>query len=216
LDGRALDGNYSHENFKNSKVGDDLHIVTDSDSIFLLGMTPRNEMIPVNDGFWWKESKYFSEWSRGYILNQTIFDPHMDELKSAGYKVLVYWHAKNLSKSWDPVSRKVERLLDLYGSVDLNFKKSHGTAPVLLKDFLWKPLRFIQRIFYLGLNSAVVLPVNAPIWSTTKNDNYSIQKALVIRVFHLPKEFRREIKKIFRIHRLETLFANVKKIFGIS
>ena len=123
----------------------------------------------------------------------------MDGLKSAGYKVPVYWHAKDISKNWDPVSEKVDTLLNLYGSVDINIHKDHGSAPVSCKyGFLRKPLSLIRRIFYFGLNSAVVLPVNAPVWRASRNANYSLRKSLLVRAFHLPKELKHEIRS--RLH----------------
>lgn len=105
LDGRAIDGDYIFENFGDGTEQHSIHVVTDSDSIFLLGLTPRDEMIPPKEWRWWKQIPPFGEWTRGYILNQTVFDPAMDPLKRRLYSLGVRWHADKFSEQWSKTER---------------------------------------------------------------------------------------------------------------
>ena len=76
LDGRALDGNYIFENFWTGDM-DGIHISRDSDELFLMGLTPSDEMVPPDDKPSWLNKPILGQWSRGYILNRTVFDPNM-------------------------------------------------------------------------------------------------------------------------------------------
>jgi hypothetical protein len=105
LDGRALDGNYVSDNFSSDGIGDRIHVVDDSDSLFLLGLTPRGEMVPPADHFWWKSAPVVGSWTRGYILNQTVFDPGIDELRRRIYTVPVEWHARDRSPQLEQLKR---------------------------------------------------------------------------------------------------------------
>ncbi len=117
LDGRALDGNYIFENFP--RYTNSIEVIQDSDSIFLLGLTPHDEMMPAVDRRWWRSAPVIGECTRGYILNQTIFDPGVDEYRRRTYRMPVRFHGRDFGPAWNPVERKVEGLLHEYAAVDL-------------------------------------------------------------------------------------------------
>lgn len=118
LDGRALDGTYIFENFP--QYTDSIHIIRDSDTLFLLGLTPREEMRPPDDRRWWKELTPLREWTRGYILNRTVFDPGIDDHRRRMYRVQVRWHARDFNQYWNPVERVAQRTIDKYVTHDLD------------------------------------------------------------------------------------------------
>lgn len=118
LDGRALDGNYIFDNFWAGKF-DDIHVVQDSDELFLLGLTPREEMVPPNDAPSWVNRPILGQWSRGLILNQTVYDSQIDTMRRKAYQMPVYWHSSDLNPGWGVMRRQVDKLIDKYVSRDL-------------------------------------------------------------------------------------------------
>ena len=111
----AIDGDYVYRNFHDAKIGEDVHVVSDSDSLFLLGLTPEDEMVPAADrSRWWRSHALFGEWSKGFILNQTAFDRHTDPLRRRIYGTRVRWHAGPVSTSWTPVEAAVDDIADEY------------------------------------------------------------------------------------------------------
>ena len=121
LDGRAIDGNYIYENFRHEMGTGNIHVVTDSDDIFLLGLSPKHEMVPPQETVWWKAWPVIGQMSRGYILNQTVFDPAMDPLKRILYRTKVRWHKADLSSAWDPVDAFAQQCIHRYATRNLNF-----------------------------------------------------------------------------------------------
>jgi hypothetical protein len=120
LDGRAIDGDYIFENFSDEGIGSRIHVVDDSDSLFLLGLTPRDEMVPPNDAPWWLSLRPVAGWSRGYILNRTVFDPGVDRLRRQIYGIPVRWHARDLTPRWADAEAQVKRLLERYVARDVD------------------------------------------------------------------------------------------------
>ncbi|MEX2615902.1 MAG: hypothetical protein WD767_07385 [Alphaproteobacteria bacterium] len=120
LDGRAIDGNYIYDNFRHEMGTGKIHVVTDSDDIFLLGLSPKHEMVPPQDTVWWKAWPVLGHMSRGYILNQTVFDPAMDPLKRILYRTKVRWHKADLSSAWDSVDAFAQQCMNRYTTCNLN------------------------------------------------------------------------------------------------
>jgi hypothetical protein len=110
LDHWAIDGDYVFKNF--GKVGDFLHIARDSDELFLLGMTPANEMVPRLDSRWWKRVPIIADWAKRCILNHTVFDRYTDPLRREVYPTLVRWHADDISESWSAIEDGAKRIID--------------------------------------------------------------------------------------------------------
>jgi hypothetical protein len=135
LDGRALDGNYVFENFADHELGKHIHVVQDSDILFMLGLTPRGEMVPPKDWAWWRNLPVLGEWSRGYIFNQTVFDPGIDDFRRRIYQIPVRWHANDVTENWRKAEDKVKRLLEKYATADL--RVGHG-IPLARLEKRWQ------------------------------------------------------------------------------
>src|SRR6185312_10058555 len=138
LDGRAIDGDYLYENFSDEGIGSRIHVIEDSDSLFLLGLTPVDEMVPRQDSAWWLSWPPLSEWSRGYILNRTVFDPGIDRLRRKIYHIPVRWHAGDITPRWQASDQEVKRLLSKYATVD--FDRDAPALGVSFRERFWRRL----------------------------------------------------------------------------
>lgn len=126
LDGRALDGDYIFQNFPQRT--DSIHVVTDSDSLFLLGLTPKADMLPPEDALWWMQLAVFGEWTKGLILSRTAHDKAIDLYRQRIYQRYVRWHARDLNDRWQPVERKVKRLIESYVRRDIDSPEANCGA----------------------------------------------------------------------------------------
>lgn len=140
LDGRAIDGDYIFQNFP--QQGARIHVVTDSDSLFLLGMTPKDEMIPPADRLWWRRWGELGEWTKGLILNRTVFDRAVDSYRRTLYRTYVRWHSRDINERWGDVERKVAFLIETYVSQDI---ESPGARLGLLQSSF---NRFVSRSLF--------------------------------------------------------------------
>lgn len=93
----AIDGDYVYRNFKSGVLGKEIHVVNDSDSIILLGLTPRDEMVTRDVSYFWQRWPIVGQWSKGFILNKAVFSPYLDELRRGIYNIPVIWHSCDLS-----------------------------------------------------------------------------------------------------------------------
>jgi hypothetical protein len=141
LDGRALDGNYIFENFWTDELKHLIHVVDDSDSLFLLGLTPRADMVPPNDRCWWKDAPILGQWARGYILNRTVFDPGIDELRRIIYMRPVKWHATEPTAELQQLTCRAEEILQQYATRPLPIT----TASLALQRAMRSAIRMIPR-----------------------------------------------------------------------
>ena len=153
----AIDGDYVYRNFKSGVLGQDIHVVNDSDSIILLGLTPRDEMATRNVSYFWQRWPIVGQWSKGFILNKALFSPPLDELRRSIYNIPVFWHTGELSmKSMEPKSR-AQSILNRYTKEDLSPNATlvslTNLREVLLFLFSRRFVRFawIAGIFYLFL-----------------------------------------------------------------
>jgi hypothetical protein len=112
LDGRAIDGEYIFRNFP--KFTRAIHVVTDSDRLFLLGLTPRNEMVPPQDTAWFTRLGPFSSALKGLVLSGTVVDPAIDEYRKQLYRTYARWHVNDVDGRWQPVEQRVRSVLDKY------------------------------------------------------------------------------------------------------
>lgn len=126
LDGRALDGDYIFQNFPQRT--DAIHVVTDSDSLFLLGLTPKADMLPPRQALWWMQLGIFGEWTKGMILSRTAHDKAIDLYRQRIYQRYVRWHARDLNEKWQPVEDKVKRLIGSYVSSDIESAEANCGA----------------------------------------------------------------------------------------
>jgi hypothetical protein len=112
LDGQAIDGEYIFRNFP--AYTDAIHVVRDSDRLFLLGLTPRAEMAPSNERAWFTRLGGLGEAIKGLVLSGTVLDKGVDEYRRMLYTQYARWHAHDLNDSWMPVERDVRRIIDTY------------------------------------------------------------------------------------------------------
>jgi hypothetical protein len=124
LDGRAIDGEYIFNNFPQYTKA--IHVVDDSDSIFLLGLTPKAEMVPPQKAMWWMQAGILGEWTKGLILNRTVFDQYIDEYRRKLYATVVRWHARNLNDRWQPIELYVQSIISNYVARPLDVPHKSG------------------------------------------------------------------------------------------
>jgi hypothetical protein len=136
LDGRNLDGPYIFENFP--KYTDAIHVVTDSDSLFLLGLTPRDEMRPEPRLFPWRGPGVLGEWARGYVLSRTVFDPRIDSYRRKIYRTPIRWHSHDYNEHWRPVEGEVDRLIREYVYADARILPQHPTRNEIWRWFWYR------------------------------------------------------------------------------
>jgi len=137
LDGRALDGDYIFENFP--RYTDQLHVVTDSDSLFLLGMTPRSEMAPPDERAWFAGRGVLAEWTRGLILSRTVHDASIDAHRRELYRRLVHWHAGEAGPGSAETEREARRLVATYVASDVESPAAGVPAMHRLWNALVRP-----------------------------------------------------------------------------
>lgn len=118
LDGRALDGNYIFENFWSGNF-EGIHISRDSDELFMLGLTPRAEMVPPQDAPRWLKIPLVRDWCRGFILNRTVYDSSIDVMRRQAYGITVYWHSRDINGHWQSTIDRADRLIRKYVNHDL-------------------------------------------------------------------------------------------------
>jgi hypothetical protein len=131
LDGRAIDGPYIFHNFREHM--DRVHIVADSDSLFLLGLTPRDEMAPPSRREWFSGLGQLEEWTKGLILSRTVHDPQIDAYRRAIYARPVCWHTGERTPRWATTERQIRRLVGEY--VERNIEAPHADSRKLRRTW---------------------------------------------------------------------------------
>lgn len=154
LDGRALDGDYIFENFP--RYTNAIRVIADSDDIFLLGLTPRAEMMPPRDLIWWRNLPVVREWGMGAVLNRTVFDPGVDQYRRRLYRSWVRFHSYDINERWNPLEAEVKRLIDEYATEDLS-----DPAGKRLRSFLRRVV--IRRVFRVSTWKERYYGVQSPI-----------------------------------------------------
>ena len=98
----TLDGDYLFNNFNNSKR---VHVVQDSDEIFLASWGPLAER-PV------KKTRFpFDDRLAGLFFKQSFYSGFFDPLKRKMFFLPVRWHAKPLNAKWTAVEERAAREL---------------------------------------------------------------------------------------------------------
>ena len=112
LDGQAIDGEYIFRNFPQYTGA--IHVVRDSDSLFLLGLTPRAEMAPAMDRAWFTRIGRLGNAIKGLILSGTVLDKGVDEYRRRLYTLYARWHARDLNGNWQAVERDIRSIIKTY------------------------------------------------------------------------------------------------------
>lgn len=101
----TLDGDYIHANLgSDADIGRDVHVVEDSDSLFLLGMTPADDERCPAPYYWWKSLPVLGRWAKGYLLNRVVYDKRgVDPLRRSIYPIGAKWHRRDIDAAWTPV-----------------------------------------------------------------------------------------------------------------
>lgn len=118
----AIDGDYIFRNFGQANIGGDVYIVEDSDEIILLGLTPRDEMVPPATTGFFDTFSVLRQWAKGYMLNEVVFDKFTDPLRRKIYPIPVRWHSQDLSLAWAAVESEARNIMKTYARDSLNPK----------------------------------------------------------------------------------------------
>ena len=120
LDVWAVDGDYIHKNFPSAQIGDDIYVVTDSDEIILLGMTPGDEMVPPSEPESIKTLPIIGYWVRGCIINHVYYDKWVDPLRRSIYPTPVIWHANDINQRYILERRRSKKIILRFTYADFN------------------------------------------------------------------------------------------------
>jgi hypothetical protein len=124
----AIDGDYIYRNFGDLQPGEQIHVVQDSDSIVLLGLTPTEEMAVPRRSQITKTLPIVGEWTKGYIVNQAVFDRQTDPLRRQIYPTPVRWHAQPIDARWDPTENRARQIMQTYATADLRTRATLARA----------------------------------------------------------------------------------------
>jgi len=132
----AIDGDYIHRNFGTARVGETVYVVDDSDEAILLGLTPCTEMVPPRKSVPFHSVPVLSEWIKGYLVNQVVFDRYTDPLRRKIYSTCVRWHSRDVSPVWAEVEARAKKIMSVYTQHDLRppclIKSSRPVIDLLL------------------------------------------------------------------------------------
>jgi hypothetical protein len=194
----AIDGDYVHLNFRNQKLGEDICIIEDSDSIVLIGLTPRDEMAVEPQEHWWQTIPVAGEWSKGFILNQAVFDKYTDPLRRLAYSKLVRWHAHDFTDAWKAVEDRARQIMDEYMRNDLSsMRVLTGLVSRGRQNRLLEIARMIWTIYIFAVHAPISQPIT--FWPRTAAYSRVILRAVC--------GDRKEIARIRR--RMEIICAQV-------
>tara|TARA_R110001606_G_scaffold363289_1_gene517312 strand:+ start:23502 stop:24857 length:1356 start_codon:yes stop_codon:yes gene_type:complete len=112
----TLDGDYVYQNFP--QLTSELYVVTDSDEVFLLPVTPVDEACPPQEPHWSKTLPGMRTWGRAHLINMVHNHEVMDPLKRRIFFNPVKWHAAALNKNWDQVEADIRLFLLKYVQSD--------------------------------------------------------------------------------------------------
>ena len=111
LENWTIDGDYA---FKNLGTAAKVHVVQDSDEMFLCSWGPLADRAfdlkpRFNHRFNWVNSLL-----KGRELNAAFYGPYFDPLKRQFFFLPVHWHANELNEKCRQVERKAQKILSIY------------------------------------------------------------------------------------------------------
>lgn len=126
----TLDGDYIYANLGDAaEIGRDVHVVEDSDSLFLLGMTPADDERCPAPFYWWKAAPVLGNWAKGYLLNRVVHDKRgVDPLRRRMYPIGAKWHRDAIDDSWAPVLKRANGIVGDFLDRDLDLAANGATG----------------------------------------------------------------------------------------
>ena len=116
LDDWTIDGDYLHKNFKDLRVGDDFHVIDDSDDLMLLGLTPKNDTRADLEPHWSKRLPVIGDWTKGFLVRNVYFNSVIDPLKREIFLTPMKYHSNDLDDEWKKLERRSLNILKDYVS----------------------------------------------------------------------------------------------------
>jgi hypothetical protein len=130
LDGWTIDGDYLYRNLGDAQ---NIHIVQDSDEIFLASWAPMADRsfvarpIALFNG---SIGRKLFKAVKGLLFKSSFYSPVFDPIRRRAFGLTVRWHSRSLNQNWDAVEKQaldeLQRWVELAG-----VKTSTGLASVL-------------------------------------------------------------------------------------
>jgi hypothetical protein len=154
----AIDGDYIYRNFKTARQ-EEIYVVDDSDTIIILGLTPRADMVTPVPDYFWQRWPTLGSWSKGFILNRALFGHHIDALRQRIYCIPVRWHSRDLSGCWKATEARARCILDEFTQRDLRPLKT-VTGLTSVSEFLafMRSVEFPRLLWWIAI-FYVLLPL---------------------------------------------------------
>jgi hypothetical protein len=111
LDDWTIDGDYI---FKNMGADAKMHVVQDSDEIFLASWAPMSEGAAVFRKYRFLETplgRQIQFWLRGSQFRSSFYSGIFDPLKQEIFFLPVRWHSRPLNENWDAVETRAMKVL---------------------------------------------------------------------------------------------------------
>ena len=109
LDSWTIDGDYVHANVPEPA---DIAIITDSDEVMVVSVTPEADLHYEPDAHWLLRLPWIGTRTRIALLRRFYFSPVIDPLKRHIFRKGVFLHTDPLSGRWDMVCTRADRLVD--------------------------------------------------------------------------------------------------------
>jgi hypothetical protein len=170
----TLDGDYL---FNNTKMMSKVHIVQDSDELFLASWGPLNERAISKTRF------PFQKFLAGHFFKQSFYSGFFDPLKRKLFFLPVRWHAKPLNDKWRGVEQHaISELLSWVKPPDEvpNAGKA-GATPRLLTTLKNLPISALRSVAYIWIFRGRILQYSGRL---VRGDMETISRAIwFIRTF---------------------------------
>jgi hypothetical protein len=146
LDGWTIDGDYLYRNLGSDK---NVHIVQDSDEIFLASWAPM-----ADRSFVARPIRFFElpglgglfRRLKGLLFKSGFYGPVFDPIRRKAFSLTVRWHSRPLNAKWEPVEREATE--QLKRSLDLDALAAGATgeprAPAALVAVMQLPITAIR------------------------------------------------------------------------
>ncbi|MCH9050027.1 MAG: hypothetical protein IIA72_02950 [Proteobacteria bacterium] len=177
LDNWTIDGDYVYKNFGDAS---NLHVVQDSDEMFLASWAPLEDRrfdLKPNPVF---KHRIFGELAKGSALHSAFHSPVYDPLKRRIFFFPVRWHARSLNGTWRRVEERAYGTLRAYVSPPRGSKKRArvsqptgsppnaasasgrvtglaGRAGREARNLMYKMSLYLPRIIYLAFTPLLIV-----------------------------------------------------------